>query len=143
VAELLRPDHLPAVPPHWRRLRPQNLAGPAPLGTGPDPAALAEGGRTVVVAGAPGEVEEAAWGLLRVGLAAPAGYLDGGMEAWQAAGQPLATVARLDVAALRDRAAAGQVEPLDVRQPGEWADGHLPGARLLTAAELPVVAPSG
>ena len=186
AAELLRPDHLPAVPPHWRRLRPQNLAGPRPLGGAPTPVALPapaaaraalggalvldvrgpgafaaghvpgslnvplDGGfetwagtvvgerdRTVLVADAPDEVEAAAWGLLRVGLAAPAGYLDGGVEAWRVAGQPVATVARLDAATLLDRAGAGAVQPLDVRQPGEWAEGHLAGARLLTAAEVP------
>jgi hydroxyacylglutathione hydrolase len=186
AAELLRPDHLPAVPPHWRRLRPRNLAGPPALGPTPGPAPLApaavaeagldgavvldvrgpepfaaghvpgslnvplEGGfetwagtvlaeddRTVLVAGTPREAEEAAWGLLRVGLAAPAGYLAGGLDAWRAAGLPVAGVARLDTTALAARAGAGEVEPLDVRQPGEWATGHLAGSRLLTAAEVP------
>ena len=26
---------------------------------------------------------------------------------------------------------------LDVRQPAEWADGHIPGARFITGAEIP------
>jgi hydroxyacylglutathione hydrolase len=186
AADLLRPDHLPAVPPHWRRMRPQNLAGPPPLGPVAAPAALApaafaaaalggavvldvrdpgafaaghvpgslnvpvdgafptwagtvlgEHARTVLVAGGPAEVQEATWGLLRVGLAAPAGVLAGGMDAWEAAGQPVTTLTRLDAGALRRRAGAGELEPLDVRQPGEWAAGHLEGARLLTAAEVP------
>ncbi|CAN5777552.1 MBL fold hydrolase [soil metagenome] len=33
-------EDLPAVPPYWRRMRPQNLAGPALLGTLAEPAAL-------------------------------------------------------------------------------------------------------
>jgi hydroxyacylglutathione hydrolase len=186
VADLLHPDHLPAVPPHWRRMRPQNLAGPPSIGPAAAPTPLApaafaaaglgvavvldvrdpqafaaghvpgslnvplegafptwagtvlsEHARTVLVSGTRADAEEAALGLLRVGLAAPAGVLAGGMAAWEAAGHPVATVARLDVQALRRRAGAGEVEPLDVRQPGEWAGGHLAGARLLTAAEVP------
>jgi rhodanese-related sulfurtransferase len=32
--------------------------------------------------------------------------------------------------------ASGQVEVIDVRDPEEWARGHLPGARLISLAEL-------
>jgi hydroxyacylglutathione hydrolase len=40
VEECIRLDNLPAVPPYWRRMRRQNLAGPAPLGVLPEPPAL-------------------------------------------------------------------------------------------------------
>jgi hydroxyacylglutathione hydrolase len=40
VDECIRLDNLPAVPPYWRRMRRQNLAGPAPLGVLPEPPAL-------------------------------------------------------------------------------------------------------
>jgi hydroxyacylglutathione hydrolase len=40
VRECLRLDNLPAVPPYWRRMRHQNLAGVAPLGVLAEPPAL-------------------------------------------------------------------------------------------------------
>lgn len=40
VRECLRLDNLPAVPPYWRRMRTQNLAGVAPLGPLAEPPAL-------------------------------------------------------------------------------------------------------
>jgi hydroxyacylglutathione hydrolase len=40
VEECIRLDNLPAVPPYWRRMRRQNLAGPVPLGVLPEPPAL-------------------------------------------------------------------------------------------------------
>ena len=40
VEECIRLDNLPAVPPYWRRMRQQNLDGPAPLGILPEPPAL-------------------------------------------------------------------------------------------------------
>lgn len=57
VEECLRLDNLPAVPPYWRRMRAQNLAGVAPLGVLGEPPALgpdafadaAEANGTVVV----------------------------------------------------------------------------------------------
>jgi len=36
----LRLDNLPAVPPYWRRMRSQNLAGVTPLGPLDEPPAL-------------------------------------------------------------------------------------------------------
>jgi hydroxyacylglutathione hydrolase len=40
VRECIRLDNLPAVPPYWRRMRAQNLAGVGPLGVLPEPPAL-------------------------------------------------------------------------------------------------------
>jgi hydroxyacylglutathione hydrolase len=40
VDECIRLDNLPAVPPYWRRMRAQNLAGPAALGVLREPPAL-------------------------------------------------------------------------------------------------------
>ena len=40
VEQCLRLDNLPAVPPYWKRMRRQNLAGVAPLGTLREPPAL-------------------------------------------------------------------------------------------------------
>ncbi|CAN5629662.1 MBL fold hydrolase [soil metagenome] len=43
VDECIRLDNLPAVPPYWRRMRQQNLAGPALLGVLAEPPALPPG----------------------------------------------------------------------------------------------------
>ncbi len=72
---------------------------------------------------------EAATRLARVGLENVAGYLDGGVAAWDRAGFPVARLEQIDVAELSRRR---QDEPglalLDVRRPGEYAAGHVPGA---------------
>ena len=87
--------------------------------------------------------EPAAWDdavrqALRVGYDTIVGYLDGGLEAWRAAGGDVAagrawTVIEL-AAALR-----GSEPPLvlDVRQADEYAAAHVPGARHLMAGDLP------
>ena len=59
---------------------------------------------------------------LKVGYERLAGELAGGMAAWRAAGLPQARIELVDVA---DHAGGGV---LDVRQHGEYASGHLPGA---------------
>jgi hydroxyacylglutathione hydrolase len=66
-------------------------------------------------------VEEA----LLVGCDNLTGELDGGIDAWHAAGLPTATIPLVEIA-------TGHIpngsRVLDVRQHGEWASGHLPGA---------------
>src|SRR6266536_1838463 len=69
-----------------------------------------------------GDLVEAA---LLVGYDNLAGELDGGIDAWRAAGQPTASIPLLDSAT--DHMPNG-CRVLDVRQHGEWASGHLPGA---------------
>ena len=60
---------------------------------------------------------------LKIGYEHLVGELEGGMNAWQAAGLPVSTIAIRQV----------NEEPLgtalDVRQASEWAGGHIPGAR--------------
>jgi len=72
---------------------------------------------------------EASMRLARVGLENLAGYLDGGIAAWDRAGLPLASLPQIAVdelrAQLRERAA---LQVVDVRRPAEWASGHVPGA---------------
>lgn len=74
---------------------------------------------------------------LKVGYERLAGELAGGMGAWRSAGLP---EARIEIAAVAKRP-SGAV--LDVRQQGEFASGHPPGARnvelgaLASAKDLP------
>lgn len=64
--------------------------------------------------------------LARVGLENVAGYLSGGILAWDGAGLPLARTEQIDVNELHERLRedAG-LQLLDVRRPGEWQAGHI------------------
>jgi hydroxyacylglutathione hydrolase len=72
--------------------------------------------------------------FIRTGYSKFAGYLVGGMKAWQAAGFEQAEIRQMDVHELNQRAATLQV--VDVRSPREWTTGHVPGARHIFLPEL-------
>ena len=72
--------------------------------------------------------------FIRTGYSKFAGYLVGGMKAWQAAGFEQTEIRQMDVHELNQRAAALQI--VDVRSPREWATGHVPGARHIFLPEL-------
>lgn len=185
VQECLRMDSLPAVPPYWRRMRSENLAGVAPLGVlgeppalGPDAFAdaagaedtvvldtrqpeafggghvpgalnvglgssfptwagtvLPESARTLLVLDEPARLPEVTWHLLRIGYPPPAGWLAGGVFAWRAAAKPLESLGQITAGELADR--RDEFAVLDVRQPVEWASGHIDDAAFITGAELP------
>jgi hydroxyacylglutathione hydrolase len=185
VDECIRIDNLPAVPPYWRRMRAQNMAGPAPLGVLGEPPALPpddfevpaaagfvvdvrspeayagghvpgalnvplgnsfatwagtvlpDGARVLLVLDDPAQLWDATWQLLRIGYVLPAGWLAGGMSAWTTSGRSVARLAQIDVHQLRERVGHDGVHVLDVRQPAEWAAGHIDGAQFITGAQLP------
>lgn len=85
----------------------------------------------------PDDLWDVCWHLLRIGYDLPRGWLAGGMMAWRIAGRDIERVAQWTVGELderKDSAAAPFV--LDVRQPDEWAAGHIPGAHHISGAEL-------
>ena len=91
----------------------------------PDPATP-----LVIVAGPGQDLGEVTWQALKIGYDNLAGTLASGLPAWQAAGNPVAATPLL---------APGQVNPaavVDVRQGGEYAGGHLPGARNIELGAL-------
>ena len=98
---------------------------------------LPEGAAVVLVLDSPADLWTATWDLLRVGYDLPLGWLAGGMRAWRSAGFEIEQLPQITVHELRHRLDAGQVDLLDVRQPDEWASGHVPGATFITGAELP------
>jgi hydroxyacylglutathione hydrolase len=82
-------------------------------------------------------VAEARVRLARVGLENVAGYLDGGILAWDREGRPLARTEQISVDELRARLAEDEsLRVLDVRRPGEWRGAHLAGAEHLPLNEL-------
>jgi len=50
--------------------------------------------------------------------------------------KPVATLTAEEVRAFLRERSAESYNLIDVRQPGEYESGHLPGARLITMAEL-------
>ena len=72
------------------------------------------------------DLHEAVTQLAVVGYDSVAGYLDGGMSAWQEAGLPVQQLGQLEVEALHSL--HHQVQVLDVRDQGEWDEGHIKGA---------------
>jgi hydroxyacylglutathione hydrolase len=98
------------------------------------------GARVVLVLPEPLEaaIEDAATQLFRIGYDRIAGVLDGGIDAWAAAGGSLDSYA---VTTVRETAAqvASGAEPrlLDVRYPNEWRDeGAVDGAIELSIGDL-------
>lgn len=78
------------------------------------------------------------WDLLRIGYSLPQGWLAGGMMAWRSAGQLIGTLPQLTVWDLKELIFSEiNLVVLDVRQPQEWASGHIEGALHITGAELP------
>ena len=74
----------------------------------------------------------------RTGFNRFAGYLAGGMSAWENAGYELESLPQLHVKELaRQQAQVAEFSILDVRSPQEWAKGHVPGARHIFLPDLP------
>ena len=72
--------------------------------------------------------------FIRTGFTRFAGYLVGGMKAWDNAGYAFAQVPQMSVHELRDNTSRLQV--LDVRSQREWNGGHVPGARHIFLSNL-------
>jgi hydroxyacylglutathione hydrolase len=81
---------------------------------------------------------EARTELRRIGLDRVAGYLEGGLPAWRAAGHEVETLDQTTVQDLAQQleAADEDLVVLDVRRDDEWGMGHIAGARHLFAGEI-------
>ena len=82
---------------------------------------------------------EAVLQLFRIGYEHVVGWLDGGLEAWQATGRQ---VGSYPIVTIREAAADAAADPagtmvLDVRQPTEWRNGVIAGSRRIFVADLP------
>jgi hydroxyacylglutathione hydrolase len=92
---------------------------------------LPAGARLVIVAEDEAQVDEAALRLSRVGIENVAGYLEGGVAAWDRAGLPLDTVPQITVDELKALLHENEaIQVVDVRRPPEYAGGHVPRALL-------------
>jgi len=104
-------------------------------------------GYPVLIAESPEKLAESRMRLARVGIEKCMGCLPGGVEEWNRAGLPLATVAQMSVTDLCGKMTGNGLQVLDVRREGEWQAGHIEGARLWPldrfASELPEMAREG
>ena len=74
----------------------------------------------------------------RTGFNRFAGYLAGGMSAWDNAGHDLESLPQIHVKELAARVEdANEVSVVDVRSSQEWAKGHVRGVRHIFLPELP------
>jgi hydroxyacylglutathione hydrolase len=78
-------------------------------------------GESFVLVGADEEVREAAFRLKRIGYDAPAGFLQGGVDAWKQAKAPIGSLKLLKAQDLYGQMQAGTAPiVVDVRLPSEW-----------------------
>jgi hydroxyacylglutathione hydrolase len=83
----------------------------------------------VIVAQDESKVDEAMTGLARVGIESVKGYLAGGMDAWRRAGLEVSAIQQISVDDLNELLNTQKnLQVIDVRQPGEYRDGHVPSA---------------
>ncbi|QDU69719.1 MBL fold metallo-hydrolase [Engelhardtia mirabilis] len=93
--------------------------------------------RPIVVVTKPGTEREVAVRLARVGLDRVLGYLDGAEQAFAARPDLVRSFPRVEASALPTLlSGTGAPLPVDIRAPGEWADGHLDGAVHVPLVEL-------
>ena len=79
------------------------------------------------------------YSLARVGFENVIGYLEGGIQAWEAYGLPVTSgdvedLQPMDLQAMLSNGSRPVV--LDVREPWEYGMGHVPGAKLIPLGEL-------
>lgn len=92
---------------------------------------ILDGRRAIAIVAESAEAaREARLRLARVGLENVAGWLEGGLDAWAAAGYATESTPQVTVAQLQSRLEekAEELQVVDVRRPGEWAGGHIDGA---------------
>ncbi|HSU28933.1 MAG TPA: rhodanese-like domain-containing protein [Chitinophagaceae bacterium] len=84
-----------------------------------------------------GKEKESIVRLARVGFDKVGGYLEGGFEAWKSAGEPVDIIIDVEPDELMmDIPYDKNLVVLDVRRPGEYADGHLKDALNLPLNDL-------
>lgn len=85
----------------------------------------------------PGKERESITRLARVGIDKVQGYLEGGIEAWQAAGEKLDLIIDIEPDELAmDMPFDNRLEVIDVRKPGEFEGGHVKGATNLPLSDM-------
>ncbi|MFN2476411.1 MAG: rhodanese-like domain-containing protein [Chthoniobacterales bacterium] len=80
------------------------------------------------------KIDEVVKLFIRTGYTKFAGYLAGGMKAWNSAGLPIEELPQISVHQLKG--ALDETQIFDVRSPDEWNGGHIPNAQHLFLPEI-------
>jgi hydroxyacylglutathione hydrolase len=92
-------------------------------------AGMVPAGASLLLMGAPSDIDRAVTALSRVGVDEIAGFLQYGMVEWRSEGLPVETAPQMTVHDLAEWLEQGRdVTIVDVREPSEWDDGHIDGA---------------
>ncbi|HSR26739.1 MAG TPA: rhodanese-like domain-containing protein, partial [Candidatus Eisenbacteria bacterium] len=95
----------------------------------------------LLIADDPAQEQESVRQLARIGYDQAAGTLDGGLQAWTAAGRPVTTYRRLRSDELERRLLDGErLVVVDVREVHEWVAGRVPGSLNLPLHNIPAMA---
>jgi hydroxyacylglutathione hydrolase len=85
----------------------------------------------------PDDLWDVCWQLLRIGYELPQGWLADGMFAWRTAGMPIDVLPQWTIWQLRQNIEKDRdLLVLDVRQPAEWSEGHIPRTVHISGAEI-------
>ncbi len=96
------------------------------------------GAPLVLMPQGPSDVDRAVAALARVGVDEVVGFVQWGMVEWRSAGLPVEMVPQITVHELAAWLEEGRdVTVVDVREPAEWADGHVEDAVHLPMVEAP------
>lgn len=90
-------------------------------------ALLADVEQKILLVVSPGREEEAITRLSRVGFDRTLGYLSGGIDAWKEAGKEVDTLESVNAETLKQQM-ENKVPIFDVRNDGEFSNGHIPNA---------------
>lgn len=91
----------------------------------------------ILLVAPPGREKEAVERLSRVGYDNTLGYLEGGIEAWQAYGGEVDAIHTIKANDLHEAMHSGDASCIiDLRKPTEWDNGHLETAHNLPLSEL-------
>ncbi|QEC41121.1 MBL fold metallo-hydrolase [Pseudobacter ginsenosidimutans] len=93
--------------------------------------------KTIVLVTEAGKERETVVRLARVGFSKMEGYLEGGFEAWQQAGEEVDMIIDVEADELAmDLPFDQHLVVVDVRRETEFADGHIQGAQNIPLAEM-------
>jgi glyoxylase-like metal-dependent hydrolase (beta-lactamase superfamily II)/rhodanese-related sulfurtransferase len=82
----------------------------------------------LLIVAEPGREEETVTRLARVGYDYALGYLNGGFEAWHAAGKECDSIENISAETFKDLLSKGKIRVVDVRKPSEHISEHIPGS---------------
>jgi hydroxyacylglutathione hydrolase len=83
-----------------------------------------------------GDMEKVAARFRRIGFDNMCGYLCPGLGEWQETGKPISSIGTLSASQLKLKLEKNEVALLDVREPSEWKEGYIEGAKLIYVGYL-------